>query len=344
MKINVLNSTCAFSVLLLAACSSSSGSDPLISASEEALRVFADTGTGTQDVADVLASGGTLTAREVSEASWRENYAGDEPLSGEGYNFVDGSFSMEGDGNNLLVSFLKPGDTDETTIVIENAATLEGNSFRLEGEGIFFDVFVRGGLELADLLNDTIGSGYLVSGGVYYNEGGDGFALQTEFIIGTETTDDMIAQLGLDNTSATYFGSSQIRIRRDDVDWSTYNANVYGDLEMDADFAAQTVSGNLTNLFYEEFVGPDPDDEYPIDGSLILNETSIQANAFSGSMSADAVLIGDDPGLAAVGSLATYSGAFYGPDANEVGGTITGSGSFEDQGYLIQGTFTGQPD
>ena len=97
------------SATFLAACGGGSDSDStsnappsLISADEEVLRLFSDT---RGDIADVLASSGpALVAREVSEATWRETYDG----SG-GYELVDGEFSLQADGDDLLVTIGEEG-------------------------------------------------------------------------------------------------------------------------------------------------------------------------------------------------------------------------------------------
>ena len=171
------------------------------------------------------------------------------------YAFIDGVLSLEGDGDDLLVSFPYNGST--TTIRIVNAATIDTNSVTINDGGIFFDFFIgSGGLTIADLLDDSVGQGYAHRVGVYYNDG-------TEL-----------------------FGS-QIRIRYDDADWNTFNANLDGDLSMSANFGSGTISGEMSNLFLDINAGSTDVDSYGVDGSLLMNETSIEANAFSGSISAD---------------------------------------------------------
>ena len=331
--------TCLGSIALLAACGSSADGTIVISAEEEALRIFAE---DAGDIADVLASEGRLAAREVSEATWRENYATEG--SDGAYTSVDGVVEIEGDGDDLLVTFAIAGDPSPDVIRIVDAASIDEGFVTIDTEGLFFDLFVGGGLTIADLLDDTSGSGYARRIGIYYGQSGDGFGLQTETVFGTETTDAMIADLGMTDAVATYDAFGQIRIRRDDADWNIFNANLSGDISMEADFGAGTVSGEMGNLFFEEFAGNTEVDDFEVDGSIIMNETSIQANAFGGSLSADAALTDDDPGIGSVVAGVGYSGAFYGPEAEEIGGTFAGGGSYEGQGYLAIGTFTGGID
>ena len=334
----------AASLSALAACGggSSGSDDPLISAEEDVLRVFADAdgdGNPDQDAADVLARGDMLVARRVSSTSWQENYNDGMGDAGS-YAFIDGVLSLEGDGDDLLVSFPYNGST--TTIRIVNAATIDTNSVTISDGGIFFDFFIgSGGLTIADLLDDSVGQGYAHRVGVYYNDGTELFGSQTEAIIGAETRDSMIDELETANATVSYDGFGSIRIRYDDADWNTFNANLDGDLSMSANFGSGTISGEMSNLFLDINAGSTDIDSYGVDGSLLMDETSIEANAFSGSISADATLASGDEEVTGALADVGYSRAFYGDAAQEIGGVVQGSGSYEGQGYLVEGAFIG---
>lgn len=313
------------SATFLAACGGGSDSDStsnappsLISADEEVLRLFSDT---RGDIADVLASSGpALVAREVSEATWRETYDG----SG-GYELVDGEFSLQADGDDLLVTIGEEGG-QRYTFRFRDAASNNSNqlTFSNPATNEFFDLFIGGGGTIADLFNDNIGSGYARRVGVYYTPGGVDFGFETRSVIGTETRDSVIADLAGMNATASYRGFGSIKIARSDLGFFGFNGNLSGDLDMDADFGAGQVSGTMSNLFLESREGqtirPETGDRA---GTIRLEDAAIQANAFQGGISPDAALTADDAGLAKFVDSGTYSGAFYGPNAEEIGGTMT---------------------
>lgn len=330
--------------MALAACGGS-GDDPVgvvIGANEESLRVFADTngdGLGDQDLADVLARGDTVTAREVAEASLIESFP-----DGGSYSSVDGTLAFAGDGDDLLVTFGPKGD--RTTVRVVDAASIIGNQVVINDSGFYFDLFVQGDRDIADLLDDTAGNGYSIRTGLFYADDLDDFGFQTRAVLGAETTDARLATLGTDSATATYGGVASIEVRRADAGFRTFNANVFGDLDMNADFGEGTISGRLDNInlsvrtdFNEETEMWGSETSDPVAGALILNETTFSINGFSGSVSPNMTLTGDDPGLAAISTGVDYSGAFFGPQAEEVGGTISGGGSFEGTDYLAIGSF-----
>lgn len=342
MKKKLVVTTGAIALMTLANCGSN-GDGKLISAEEELLRVFADTdgdGLGNQDFADVLDADGELVARRVSLASWREDYPGNGS-----YMTLDGTLRIQGDGDDLLVT-VDDGNGTLDTIRIVDARSITASNVTIDNGDLFFDMFVGNGLEIGDLLDSSVGNGYAFRVGVYYTNRlrGNEFGSELRAVMGAETQDAMIGDLHDASATASYSGFGAIDVRRADAGWNIYNGNISGDVDMTADFGASTISGAMSNLFYEERAGSTVTDSYGVAGSILMDEAKIKDNAFKGTLSADAALAADDDGIATVAGSVGYSGAFYGPQAEEVGGTFQGSGSFEGTDYLASGAFTANID
>jgi hypothetical protein len=279
-------------------------------------------------------SGPPLVAREVSEATWRENYDG----SGS-YELIDGEFSIEAEGADLLVTIGEEGG-QVYTYRIEDAALIDnGDNITIDGPDGYFDLFISGGGTWADLFDPDFASGYARRVGLYFSPDGEEFGYETRSIVGTETTDSMIADLAGQNATATYSGRSNISIRQADAGWPTFNGNLSGDLDMEADFGAGQVSGTMSNLFLELRQGQTVDFSDNQVGTINLEAAAIQKNAFQGGMSPDAVLTADNSDLAVFVDSGTYSGAFYGPNAEEIAGTMIFDAPVGDTTYLGIGNF-----
>ena len=93
-----------------------------------------------------------------------------------------------------------------------------------------------------------------------------------------------------------------------------------GDLSLTADFAAATVAGQIGNLRHSP---PGRTQTNSIPGSISIQNGQIDGNELSWD-------------LAALGFTGTANGAFYGPDAAEVGGVLKGT---HLDGRLLQGWF-----
>jgi hypothetical protein len=303
----------------------------LISPEEEVLRLFSDT---SGDIADVLAAGGVaIVAREVSEATWREDFPG-----AGAYQLVDGEFSLEADGNDLLVTIGQEGGPTYTFRFVD-AASNNSNQLTFENQatGEFFDLFIGGGGTIADLFNSNIGSGYARRVGVFYTRGDvDNFGFETRSVIGTETRDSVVQTK---TGTASYQGFASINIRQSDLGFFGFNGNLSGDLDMAADFGAGKVSGTMSNLFLELRTGQTVDETRNPAGTIQLEEAAIQANAFTGGMSPDAVLTANDSAVATFADSGTYSGAFYGPNAEEIGGTMSFDADVNGNRFLGIGHF-----
>jgi hypothetical protein len=76
-------------------------------------------------------------------------------------------------------------------------------------------------------------------------------------------------------------------------------------------------------------------------GNLLLNTATINGNGFAGTMSADPTLAANSPMVGAV-ATGTYSGAFYGPNAEEIGGSMQGPDPVGTSDFIGFGYFIGQ--
>jgi hypothetical protein len=331
----------AGTVLALAACGGTTDSGPggvqvtsLISVEEQALRVFADDGAGsTQDFGDVFARGDVLVARQVAEATYRENFNDDT------YTPVDGDVRLQLVGNDLEVTFTVAGDASPTVITIPDARTLTENSYRTpDGAPDFFDIFLGGELTFAQMLDGSRDAAELLRIGLYYDADDTGFGLNARVVVGTETTDARIAELITAGGSVDYTGFGSMDIRRQGSGFDTYNAQLSGNMTMTANFDTQSVSGEMANPRFLEgpnSAGPGED----LTGSVLFNNATIRDNAFAGSMSVDQTFETARPDVAGALSDLDYGGAFYGENGTAIGGSISGTGQHEGDDFAIIGNF-----
>lgn len=332
------------SALLVAACGGGGSDSPstsaaatpsLISADEEVMRLFSDTAG---DIADVIASGGVpLVAREVSEASWREDFGG-----GGSHTPIDGALSIEGDGNDLLVTIGEKGGPSYVYRIV-NAAAINDSEFRFSapGGGSFF-MFISGSVTFADLFDAGAPSGFVRRMQVFYSPPGEDFGLESRVVMGTETRDSVISDLAGLNATATYNGRANVAIRDAGLGFPQFNGFLTGNLDMTADFGRRKVSGVVNDLTLElDGTSVTPSVTNPA-GAIALDETDIVQNAFSGGMTPDAALQASNSDLAAFADSGTYSGAFYGPNAEEIGGTMTLDANVNGTRFLGIGNFDGR--
>lgn len=139
-------------------------------------------------------------------------------------------------------------------------------------------------------------------------------------VVGTETKAEALAGM----PTATYTGRARLNAFPDsgEPSFSTSRTVVRGDVEMTADFGAGTIAGQIDNLETRPAGGAD---FAATNGTIAMNETAITGNSFAGTTTPDADLrtaldLSDD-------TSGTYAGRFYGPNAEEVAGTLTISGA-----------------
>lgn len=117
---------------------------------------------------------------------------------------------------------------------------------------------------------------------------------------------------------------------------------VKGDLTLTANFTEGKVTGQIDNIegrvrgaetgyVWSDWVALGPD------SNVEMTKANISSNGFAGGK-----LVAHDPS-GELGSLggSTYSGRFYGPDADQVGGVMTIKGTAGEDKFVGRGYFTG---
>jgi hypothetical protein len=299
-----------------------------IDAAEEATRSFAAKADGsTQDAGGALQDGETLTARKVGVIGQLLNY--DTGETGPTSASVSITENAEG-GHDVILNgqLLKFTAADRK---VETDGSSNGYDISNSATSVFSSMLNRTG-DLDDLLNS--GNGYAEVLYVQTNQIVPGEPNTAAYaVIGTETKDADLKAL----PTATYAGKARVDIvpatgfRSLGLD----RTSLRSDMTMTADFGKGEVSGSLTAITLE---APGTGTRAAVAGSLSLDKTTFDQNGFAGTVSPDATFIGN-AGLQS--GSGTYSGAFYGPNAEEVAGTLgftgteVGGSGLNGYGYFI---------
>lgn len=155
------------------------------------------------------------------------------------------------------------------------------------------------------------------------------------FVTGTETMPEALRDLPV----ANYQGWAVLRLYLGNQSNFNVNTSIKGDLALVADFGKGTVKGTIGDL--ETRQGSSGNPWQPLaNHSITLNETEIQGNGYSGTITP----VGS--GFTNQGAVveAGYSGAFYGPAAEETAGVLWAliklpNGTVDSVGY---GAFQGE--
>ncbi|MCV2863958.1 transferrin-binding protein-like solute binding protein [Defluviimonas sp. WL0075] len=301
MKRRTLVLTCTAMAAALAACSSGSTS--------RSTSVYSvDAGTAGKALED----GKTLVAQKGAVAGMALNFdthtAGLADSTFELKKNADGELTMVVDGVEYAFA---PGDR----YVEPSDMQIYGYNAKPGGSDIWLSNWRR----TLDEALDPNDPHYADIWDYYINSGTQpdqyGFA-----VVGTETRPSDIGSL----PTATYNGRARIMALPNDgdPDFSTARTQVRGDMEMTADFGAATIAGSIYNIETRPAGGSSFD---PTLGSISMDETDIVGNSFDGTLTPDADLR-TSLDLSADTS-GTYSGRFYGPNAEEVAGTLTITGA-----------------
>jgi hypothetical protein len=217
---------------------------------------------------------------------------------------------------------------------IEGPGPEAGQSYGWENDK--GDLFSYYGGETKDILDGTDTS-YLQVWGTYNSDkNSNDYA-----VVGAETPTSVI-----DKTTATasYEGEARVDMRLENQ--PAERIDVKGNMALDADFTARTVKGNIA-VTQGRYRG----NEYPKtgwmpgSGNIAMTEAKISGNGFSGgtlTQGTDVSLpteVTQDVDIDISGS--TYSGRFYGPNAEQVGGAINVTGTSESGAVVGQGYFAG---
>ncbi|MCY0146782.1 transferrin-binding protein-like solute binding protein [Hoeflea sp. G2-23] len=168
----------------------------------------------------------------------------------------------------------------------------------------------------------------------YYSDT-DGMGTRGFAVVGAETKPDTIK--ALPNATYTGYALAETALAND----RKTRTRVRGDLALNADFAAGNVNGTISNLMSEVRNGANNgwDPRTPQNGQIAMGTSSINANGFTGgTVSGDAAF-----NTAIDGDIAgsTYSGRFYGPNAEDVGGVLDITGTSDGDVILGNGFFAG---
>jgi len=325
---------------LLVACGNSSKNAEMSSAlsverpdaAEEAARTFATSDTDV--VGKVLEDGATLAARSLAVAGQTLNYSDDGPDAGK-TGLVSGTtatISKNADGELTAVINGKTYAFTSDQRKIEVDGDIYGYSVSDDENSVYYSLFSHAG-EIDELL-DEAGDRFAVPINFQTNqefEGGEP-NLKVWAVLGAETPDDVVAAM----PTATYSGRMRMDIAPNEgwENHGTSRTTLRGDdVNLVANFGAGTVSGSVTGLRTRD---PGESDYETLNGAIVLNEGDIVANGFGGTMTPNAALSDDING----GFSGNYSGAFYGPAADEASGVMTVTGTNEDgQGYNAAGYF-----
>ena len=160
-----------------------------------------------------------------------------------------------------------------------------------------------------------------------YNEG--------FFVVGTVTKPADLKGM----PTATYSGKAHV-LARASSGYTSFNAStmqVESDVKMTANFINGTVNGSLINI------RSGPESTNPVvltsnPGTILMNNAPISGNGFSGTVTPDSTFAStaSNPTI----SSGTYSGNFFGPAADEVGGTLSLTGTNTSGAFNANGVFT----
>ena len=314
MKLYMQLMTTTALALSVAACGSSNGVDKVIDVTDiteeaQAKRTFATDEDGDPvDAGAAIASGKTLTARAVGVALQNLNYH-----TGETSTTTDVTASIKRNDDGALTVTIDGEELAFTPADVNG----DGDGYEVEVDGKFAGVYNYNG-PVEDLL--TAGNGFAQVVQIFRSsENAEGHVSgdSTFAIFGTETADEdlkVVPNSGFESNS-----ESRYKVR--------------SEIAMTADFGAGEIWGTIGNTTIE-----DPEDGVrdAVEGTIAMDKTTFDNNGFAGTLTADADFISDIDVNSAEG---TYSGAFYGPNAEQVAGALTfgigaDDGSLNGNGYF----------
>jgi hypothetical protein len=273
-----------------------------------------------------FASGLVLKATAASAAQINLDWTGDR---GERVTQLETpSFSLEkGDGNivTMKVNGLSYEFTNENRAEINEDGTYSGLRIDTGADGgVYVQVFSHQGMYLSEVLD---GSGTRESAIVEYLEYNADTPENGVFgvaVLGATTNPTALG----DFTTVSYEGNFRGETTSQDAFVSRSNRfQLRGDTTLNANFEQNTISGDITNLTFEQYSENDDTAEGTIDGSFLLQEGAITGSSFSGVVTTDET-------LKTFSEIASddmeYSGNFYGDAAEEASGILQGTIANDD--------------
>lgn len=311
--------TLCSSIALLSACSSGSGTDTTQSGNKLNNQVSQQQLTTTHvfandagNMGDINTAGTTLTAQTGLVSGMALDYDADK-TSTETATFAiskgaDGEAVMIVDG--VTYSFVQ-GDRDVSGNGYDT--TSNPNYDKNTSDIIYLTAYDTATLDAA---LDGSNTNYLQVW-EYGVDGPNSTTAKRGFaVVGAQTLFSDVAS----NPTATYSGNAGFKLVPASNYTSTYPNEhlVNGDLTMSVDFQNESLSGTIGNLSFTNAATPSPS---ALAGSVSLDSTNIDENGeFAGVVSPDAYFQGQfglDPTDKGI-----YSGGLFGPDAQQIGGTI----------------------
>ncbi len=330
------NGTAIVSVVLAAACGgggSSSSAPPTASptgpiayeipVTEQLARLFADVngdGSDIDDAGQIIVDGKTLAARSVGVAGVNLDYGGNGVTS----------LAQSGPGNSPPFKIRRAANgelefelngvlhTFTASDRVVSGGRLTDYNREDNANSIFYNLYnVTGDLE--ELFGS--GNGYHEVLVVQSNIANGGQPdLRAFAIVGAETRDAALPKLG----TAKFTGGARMDIYPTTgfVNNSSSRSRINSDVSMVANFGGGTISGAMTNISLRR---PGETDFTPRPGTWVMEKAPFAVNGFTGKLMPDADYLAASPGVS-ISNTSSYSGAFYGPAAEEVGGVLSISG------------------
>ena len=159
--------------------------------------------------------------------------------------------------------------------------------------------------------------------------------------VGDETAPERLQTLG----SASYTGGMWAEMYPANGALSRNWRALFGDLELEADFAAGNISGLINDLEMqpserESGIEDAPWANLPASNSIRITDGRITDSQFMASWAGQDTDAAADPDMSMRGFSGDMAGAFYGPDGEEVAGVVGGAGN----GWQVMGGFAGTKD
>ncbi|MDA7826674.1 transferrin-binding protein-like solute binding protein [Rhodobacteraceae bacterium] len=175
---------------------------------------------------------------------------------------------------------------------------------------------------LDEVLSEEFG-GYAQAWSYYFGIDDSSNAQRGFAIVGTQTAMSDVAN----NATASYAGYARMQVAdAEGYDGWRSEYQLQGNIGLDLDFEQSTISGTIKNIEGRDWADLDDQGEQiwtSLPGGLNLEKTNVNTvGQFKGTISADDTLK-DVAGDFISTTSGSYSGALFGPDAEQVAGTLS---------------------
>lgn len=217
---------------------------------------------------------------------------------------ADGSGGATDNGTDFAIAKNDAGGYD---------VTIDGTTTNFTSGELVGSSYIKGALtdnEIKTLFLAAVGDYHQIWGYTHSNVAADTID-NISGVIGTETKAAALEG----KANATYTGTASAFA----TNTTTGNLVLYnGTANLSADFGASTISGSVGGITYMDTAscGSGTCATGAVAGAIAMNETSISGNGFTGALTGSGDLASVNGG---------YTGKFYGPNGEEVAGTISGT-------------------